>query len=374
MNEQWTSKKETWIPLFCFCLHGFFSLPLTYPVLAGCLVCYPRAPSWQLLSVSAWHCTDHTPGVTMSAAMVCTVCSEDITDRAMKAGERLYHEHHFTCSVCGMSLADPGKQRLSLEYLFWQIIFSGLVTYTKHDKLYCQDDYMKQFVPVCAKCDQYITQVWDHSSDLMSLGESSWNYVRNVSKPWRRAGIRSTSSVWDAQSSSPAAWHIASQVRPHVIMTDVTSHYPGGAAYCDQCYAERILPKCFGCHRPITDRALKALDAQWHVECFVCEVIVRSGLFLNLLRGCHPGQILHLSPHQICPMHRCFKWSSGLFLSPHHLRYIWRLKVTRFIVIFAFVFRSVEQHLRILKTSTQLMESLNVLSVQVWRSDAGPGK
>ena len=51
--------------------------------------------------------------------------------------------------------------------------------------------------------------------------------------------------------------------------------------------------------------------------------------------------------------------------------YIWRLKVTRFIVIFAFVFRSVEQHLRILKTSTQLMESLNVLSVQVWRSDAG---
>ena len=90
-------------------------------------------------------------------------------------------------------------------------------------------------------------------------------------------------------------------------MSDVTSHYPGGAAYCEQCYAERILPKCFGCHRPITDRALKALDAQWHVECFVCEVIVRSGLFLNLLRGCHPGQILHLSPHQICPMHRCFK-------------------------------------------------------------------
>lgn len=78
--------------------------------------------------------------------------------------------------------------------------------------------------------------------------------------------------------------------------TLVTSHYSGGSAFCDQCYAERILPKCFGCHRPITDRALKALDAQWHVECFVCEVIVRSGLFLNLLRGCHRGQILHLSP------------------------------------------------------------------------------
>ena len=48
----------------------------------------------------------------------------------------------------------------------------------------------------------------------------------------------------------------------------------GGAAFCDECYAEKILPKCFGCHRPITDRALKALDVQWHVKCFVCEVIV----------------------------------------------------------------------------------------------------
>ena len=48
----------------------------------------------------------------------------------------------------------------------------------------------------------------------------------------------------------------------------------GGAAFCDECYYEKILPKCFGCQRPITDRALKALDVQWHVKCFVCEVIV----------------------------------------------------------------------------------------------------
>ena len=50
------------------------------------------------------------------SAMVCTVCSEDITDRAMKAGERLYHEHHFTCTVCGMSLADPGKQTFKIFF------------------------------------------------------------------------------------------------------------------------------------------------------------------------------------------------------------------------------------------------------------------
>ena len=78
----------------------------------------------------------------------------------MKAGERLYHEHHFTCAVCQMSLADPGDVMMStLMGLVTILIFLGVVTYTKHDKLYCQDDYMKQFVPVCAKCDQYITQV-----------------------------------------------------------------------------------------------------------------------------------------------------------------------------------------------------------------------
>jgi len=153
------------------------------------------------------------------SAMVCTVCSEDITDRAMKAGERLYHEHHFTCSVCQMSLADP-----------------GVITYTKHDKLYCQDDYMRQFVPVCAKCDQYITQ----------------ECVKAMDKNWHPECFQCVGCSVQFSGS-------------------LTYRESGGAAFCDECYAEKILPKCFGCQRPITDRALKALDVQWHVKCFVCE-------------------------------------------------------------------------------------------------------
>ena len=98
--------------------------------------------------------------------MVCSVCSGDITDRAMKAGGRLYHYDHFTCTVCGMSLADPGAHQAlfhdSLSDI--SIIFAEVVTYTKHDQLYCQEDYMRQFAPVCAKCDQYITQVTEGRS------------------------------------------------------------------------------------------------------------------------------------------------------------------------------------------------------------------
>ena len=42
--------------------------------------------------------------------------------------------------------------------------------------------------------------------------------------------------------------------------------------YCDSCYTDIVLPKCGGCNKPITDRALKAFDTQWHVACFVCVV------------------------------------------------------------------------------------------------------
>ena len=42
--------------------------------------------------------------------------------------------------------------------------------------------------------------------------------------------------------------------------------------YCDSCYTDLVLPKCGGCGKPITDRALKAFDTQWHVSCFVCAV------------------------------------------------------------------------------------------------------
>ena len=76
------------------------------------------------------------------SVMTCTICAETITDRAMKAGDKLYHEEHFTCTQCGLSLAG-----------------AEVAIYTKQESLYCQDCYMALFVPVCARCNQYITQV-----------------------------------------------------------------------------------------------------------------------------------------------------------------------------------------------------------------------
>ena len=46
----------------------------------------------------------------------------------------------------------------------------------------------------------------------------------------------------------------------------------GGQPYCDPCYTATVLPRCAGCTQPITDRALRAMDQQWHVTCFTCQV------------------------------------------------------------------------------------------------------
>ena len=57
-----------------------------------------------------------------------------------------------------------------------------------------------------------------------------------------------------------------------IFLTSTDNALTGGDAYCDNCYSDKILPKCAGCKQPISDRALKAFDTQWHVKCFVCEV------------------------------------------------------------------------------------------------------
>ena len=89
------------------------------------------------------------PPLTMSL-MTCSICAETITDRAMKAGGKLYHEEPcFTCTQCGLSLAG-----------------AEVAIYTKEESLYCQDCYMSLFVPVCAKCNQHITQVSPSQSVL----------------------------------------------------------------------------------------------------------------------------------------------------------------------------------------------------------------
>jgi len=152
----------------------------------------------------------------MSAPMICCTCNEEISDHAMKAGEKLYHENHFLCCVCQTGL-------------------KSAAVYTKNEQLYCEADYMSKYVPVCARCEQYITQ----------------ECVRAMDKTWHPEHFQCYGCL--VQFSGSMSYR------------EKDTH-----PYCDACYTDTVLPKCGGCRKPITDRALKAFDTQWHVSCFVC--------------------------------------------------------------------------------------------------------
>ncbi len=75
---------------------------------------------------------------------VCTRCQQEIKGSAMKAKERLYCEETcFICTTCKANLKD-------------------LPVYSKEDVLYCEDHYKANFMPKCASCQDYITEVCKH--------------------------------------------------------------------------------------------------------------------------------------------------------------------------------------------------------------------
>ena len=72
---------------------------------------------------------------------MCGRCGEEITGRALKAKEFLFHEDKcFKCFTCNIDLRE-------------------ISVFEKEGKLYCDKDYKANFVPKCAKCSEYITEV-----------------------------------------------------------------------------------------------------------------------------------------------------------------------------------------------------------------------
>ena len=72
---------------------------------------------------------------------MCGKCGQEITGKAMKAKDVLYHEDGcFVCVDCSADLREAA-------------------VYAKEGKLHCEACYMAKFVPKCAKCLEYITEV-----------------------------------------------------------------------------------------------------------------------------------------------------------------------------------------------------------------------
>ena len=73
--------------------------------------------------------------------LICYKCHLEIKGQAMKAKDKLYHQEScFKCETCHQDLKD-------------------VAVYSKEDVLYCEDHYKAKFVPICARCNDYITEV-----------------------------------------------------------------------------------------------------------------------------------------------------------------------------------------------------------------------
>ncbi|KAL3267936.1 hypothetical protein HHI36_007073 [Cryptolaemus montrouzieri] len=67
----------------------------------------------------------------------CSKCDEYITQEIVKAIGKFWHVSCFTCTTCNKPIQPP--------YFF-----------EKEGKPYCNDDYAKNFAPICKACGQYI--------------------------------------------------------------------------------------------------------------------------------------------------------------------------------------------------------------------------
>lgn len=87
---------------------------------------------------------------------VCAECNQQIKGAAMKAKERFYCETTcFKCVTCNVNLRE-------------------IPVYCKEDSLYCEEHYKSKFIPKCAKCADYITEVRPKNPMVVSLSKISF--------------------------------------------------------------------------------------------------------------------------------------------------------------------------------------------------------
>lgn len=68
-----------------------------------------------------------------------------------------------------------------------------------------------------------------------------------------------------------------------------------GKPYCKEDFENIFAAKCKGCEKPISDKAIVALEAKWHKDCFKCKVwwkinsdkwrIIKSFLLFRLAKN-----------------------------------------------------------------------------------------
>ncbi|EWC45194.1 hypothetical protein DRE_06082 [Drechslerella stenobrocha 248] len=158
----------------------------------------------------------------------CTACGNHISARAVSASGLKFHPECFRCSHCNTRLEHvafypeplPGDSPANAE---------------PTGRFFCHLDFHELFSPRCKSCKTPI------EGEVVEACGATWHaghfFCAECGDPF------------DAQS--------------RFVEKDKF-------AWCLHCYQKRYSSKCKKCKKPVVDTVVKALDADWHMECFCC--------------------------------------------------------------------------------------------------------
>ncbi|EPS44821.1 hypothetical protein H072_1161 [Dactylellina haptotyla CBS 200.50] len=173
------------------------------------------------------HSANHRIPMPRSAA-ACTACGNHISARAVLASGLRFHPECFRCSHCSTRLEHVAFYPEPLGP-------DAAPDAGPTGRFYCHLDFHEMFSPRCKSCKTPI------EGEVVEACGATWHaghfFCAECGDPF------------DAQS--------------RFVEKDKY-------AWCLPCYQKRYSSKCKKCKKPVTDTVVKALDADWHMECFCC--------------------------------------------------------------------------------------------------------
>lgn len=151
------------------------------------------------------------------ADVICSKCNAAIQNRIVTALGKSWHPEHFVCKVCEQPITES--------------------TFNEKDgEPVCSGCFMQKYSDTCFACKQPIRE-----KIVKALGQS-----------WHEEHF-----TCGGPCNKPLAGTVF--------------YERDGKAYCKDDFEKMFASKCRGCSKPIIDKAVIALDAKWHKDCFKCK-------------------------------------------------------------------------------------------------------
>ncbi|KAJ1568933.1 hypothetical protein HK405_012098 [Cladochytrium tenue] len=213
---------------------------------------------------------------------ICAACSQPINGPALSALQKTWHPGHFVCSGCETVLSDePGKLNSGSP--------AATAGYFERDgEPFCEACFVGAFGTRCAYCEEVITE------KCITALEASWH-----------------------------PHHFFCSCCGEVFRAGAGFLEKDGKAYCEADYFQLFSNLCKQCMKPIMGEYVSAMDAEFHIECFVCQDCEKpfpDGVFfeLNSLPYCEEHYNMRtVQPGPTAPTRQQPNAASGLGAAPN---------------------------------------------------------